>query len=90
MQLKAPKDFIETVNDPLLELTNDVVQFFNKTWLVLKNNGKDVYYNLPKNKTKMLSVPYGEDHYFMVASFFQSDDGIDTYKLLQKRLKKDK
>ena len=87
---QSPKDFIETVNDPLLELTNDVVQFFNKTWLVLKNNGKDVYYNLPKNKTKMLSVPYGEDHYFMVASFFQSDDGIDTYKLLQKRLKKDK
>ena len=85
-----PEDFLETVNDPMLNLYGDVVQFFNNTWLILKNNGKDVFFNLPKNKNKLLSVPFGEDHYYIVASYFQSDDGVETYKLLSKRLKKDK
>ena len=85
-----PQDFLETVNDPMLNLYGDVVQFFNNTWLVLKNQGKDVYFNLPKNKNKLLSVPFGEDHYYIVASFFQGDDGVETYKLLSKKLKKDK
>ena len=34
----------------------------------------------------MLSVPFGEDHYYIVASFFQSDDGIEVYKALKKRV----
>lgn len=80
-----PEDFLETVQDPMLELYGDVVTFFNKTWLVLKNNGKDVYFNLPKNKSKLLSVPFGEDHYFIVSSYFQNDEGVETYKLLKKK-----
>ena len=82
-----PEDFLDTVNDPLLELYDDTVQFFSKHWLVLKNNGKDVYFNLPKNKQKILTVPFGEDHYFIMSSWFQGDDGVETYKLLKKRLK---
>jgi|TARA_B100001094_G_C18189984_1_gene806478 hypothetical protein len=82
-----PFDFLETINDPMLDLTNDVVQFFNNSFLVFKNNGKDVYFNLPKNKTKLLTVPFGEDAYYIVASFFQGDEGLETYKLLVKRLK---
>ena len=74
----------------MLNLYGEVVQFFNNTWLILKNNGKDVFFNLPKNKNKLLSVPFGEDHYFIVSSYFQSDDGVETYKLLSKKLKKDK
>ena len=84
-----PEEFLQTVNDPMLSLYGDVVQFFTATWLVLKNNGKDVYFNLPKNKNKLLSVPFGEDHYYIVASFFQGDDGVETYKLLKRKLKKD-
>ena len=85
-----PFDFVETLNDPMLELTNDVVQFFNHSFLTMKNAGKDVYFNLPKNKTKLLTVPFGEDPYYIVASLFQSDEGIETYKLLKKRLNSDK
>tara|TARA_R110000764_G_scaffold52091_1_gene113531 strand:+ start:265 stop:1020 length:756 start_codon:yes stop_codon:yes gene_type:complete len=82
----SPHDFMETINDPMLDLTNDVVQFFNNSYLSLRNSGKDVYFNLPKNKTKLLTVPFGEDPYYIVASLFQTDDGIETYKLLKKRL----
>lgn len=82
-----PFDFLETINDPMLDLTNDVVQFFNNSFLVFKNSGKDVYFNMPKNKNKLLTVPYGEDAYYIVASHFQTDEGVETYKLLKRRLK---
>jgi len=87
---QSPFDFLETINDPMLDLTNDVVQFFNNSFLVFKNSGKDVYFNLPKNKNKLLTIPFGEDPYYIVASHFQTDDGIETYKLLAKRLKSSK
>ena len=83
---QEPEDFLSAVNDPMLDLQDDVVQMFTKNLIALRNNGKDVYYNLPKNKKKMLSIPFGEDHYYIVASFFQSDDGIEVYKALKKRV----
>ena len=82
-----PDDFLDTINDPMLELMDDVYQFFNTSLLTLKNSGKDVYYNLPNNKKKMLTVPFGEDVNFIVASFMQSDDGLEVYKLLKNKIK---
>jgi hypothetical protein len=82
-----PDDFLDTLNDPMLELMDDVYQFFNTSLLTLKNSSKDVYYNLPNNKKKMLTVPFGEDVNFIVASFMQSDDGLEVYKLLKNKIK---
>ena len=85
-----PTDFLETLNDPMLALQDDVYQFFDNGFLVFRNQSKDVYYNLPKNKKKLLTVPFGEDPYFIVASHFQSDEGVEIYKLLKKRLTSNK
>ena len=85
-----PTDFLETLNDPMLALQDDVYQFFDNGFLVFRNQSKDVYYNLPKNKKKLLTVPFGEDPYFIVASHFQTDEGVEIYKLLKKRLKSSK
>lgn len=82
-----PEDFLDTISDPKLELMDDVHQFFSATFLGFRNNGKDVYYNLSNNKKKMLTVPFGEDPYFIVSSFLQSDDGLEVYKLLKNKLK---
>ena len=81
-----PEDFLDTLNDPMLDLQDTVYRFFDSHYLVFRNAGKDVYFNLPKNKKKLLTVPFGEDPYFIVASHFQSDEGIELYKLLLKRL----
>ena len=35
----------------------------------------------------MLTVPFGEDKNFIVASFMKSDDGLEVYKLLKNKLK---
>ena len=58
--------------------------------LYLYNDLKDVYYNLPNNKKKMLTVPYGEDPNYIIASFLQSDEGLEVFKLLKNKLKNKK
>ena len=83
-----PEDFIDVLNDPALQMYDDVVQILSNNLLSLRNKNRDVYFNLPKNKTKMLTVPYGEDPKDIVASYFQTDEGVETYKLLINAMKK--
>ena len=75
-------EFLNVINDPMLTLQSKVCAFFEVNLLTIKNK-KDIYFNTTTNKTKMLSVPFGENRDFIVASWFQSDDGIESLKLLE-------
>jgi len=81
-----PYTFMEIINDPELDFENEVRQFFDNNLLIIKNKGKDVYYNLKGNKKKMLSIPFGQDAYHIVGSYLKSDDGVEVYKALVKFL----
>ena len=85
-----PIDFMEMLDDPSLQVQDDVVLFFQNTLLSLRNKQRDVYFNLPQNKKKFLTVPFGEDPYDIVASYCQTDDGLETYKLLKRHLSGEK
>ena len=80
-----PNDFMEALNDPLLRLQNKCAKFFSQNILILKNK-KDVYYNIAGNKNKLLTVPYGEDPLFILASFLQSDEGLEVLRILDSKL----
>lgn len=80
---KDPAGFLNILNDPMLKYQGKIRLFFENKFLVLRNNEKEVWYNTPTNKKKMLNVPFGEDPYTMVANFLQSDEGIDSLKLLE-------
>lgn len=82
---RYPDEFVESINDPLLSLQNKCSKFFSEGLLVLKNK-KDVYYNLKGNKNKLLTVPYGEDPLFILASFLQSDEGLEVLRILESKL----
>ena len=82
---RYPNEFMESINDPLLSLQNKCAKFFSEGLLVLKNK-KDVYYNLKGNKNKLLTVPYGEDPLFILASFLQSDEGLEVLRILESKL----
>ena len=77
-----PKDFMMLLQDPMLKMNASIQGFFDKNILQLRIQKKEVWFNTPSNKKKMLNVPYGEDPVYMVASFFESEDGIEVLKHL--------
>lgn len=81
-----PERFMEMLNDPMLTLQNTCAKFFDQDLLKLKNRGKDIYFNLETNKKKILTVPYGENYLYILASHLKSDDGIETLRLLESHL----
>jgi hypothetical protein len=84
---QEPKTFMSLVNDPMLKLQSTVKLFFDKNLIGFRNKQKEVWFTTPTNKTKMLTVPFGEDPVFIVSSYLQSDDGIESLKMLEKLLK---
>ena len=56
-----PIDFMDILDDPSLQIKDDVALFFQNGLLSLRNKQRDVYFNLSQNKKKFLTVPFGED-----------------------------
>ena len=81
---RNPQEFLDLLNDPMLDLQAKVDGFFKESLLTWKNS-KDVHFNTKTNKKKMLTVPYGESRDYIVASFLQSDEGIESLKMLENR-----
>lgn len=84
---REPRAFINMINDPMLKLQSNVKLFFDKNLLAFRNKQKEVWFNTSSNKTKMLTVPFGEDPVYIVSSYLQGDDGIETLKMLEKLLR---
>lgn len=83
-----PKEFLDMLNDPELRLQNIAAKAYQDGFFVLKNNRRDIYFNLPDNKKKLMGVPFNEDPIKLLVSYLQSDDGIDLYKMLEKKYSK--
>ncbi len=81
---QEPAQFLNAVKDPTLKLNSLVQEFFSHKVLIFKNNKKDVYFNTPKNKKRMLNLPFGEDPYYVISSYLQTDDGVDILNFLEK------
>ena len=77
------QEFLNVLNDPELKFQAKIRKFFEEKLLVLRNGDKEVWFNTNSNKKKMLSIPFGEDPYDMVAYFLQTDEGIDSLKMLE-------
>lgn len=81
-----PEDFLDTLNDPMLKLQNLASKLLDEGLLRLKNNNKDIYFNLGGNKKKLLTIPFGESPVYTLASYFQTDEGIEVMTMLENKL----
>lgn len=81
-----PYEFLTMAGDPEVKMKNNIAQFFDMNIIQFRNNGKDVYFNLPNNKKRMLTVPEGEDGYDAVKIYFETEEGEPTYNKLCREL----
>lgn len=79
-----PQHFLSVCKDPALRYRSKIQKFFDLKLLSFRNNNKEVWFNTDTNKKKMLSLPYGVDPYEAVGEYLQSDEGLDSLKMLEK------
>jgi hypothetical protein len=78
-----PHDFLQAFNDPELKYQAKIRSFFEDKLLAVRNNGREIWFNTPTNKKKMCSVPHNNDPYDFAGQFLQSDEGLDSLKMLE-------
>lgn len=78
-----PSDFLDAINDPTVKIQGTVQLFFDKGLLTFRRNKKEIWFHTPLNKTRMLVVPFNEDPLYLATSYLQSDEGIDSLKMLE-------
>jgi hypothetical protein len=83
---REPEEFMSIVNDPVLKLQATVHKCFEEGLIKYRNKNKEVWFNTKTNKTRLCTIPFGEDPIYIVSSYFQSDDGVDDLIHLEKLL----
>ena len=78
-----PAGFMKLLKDPTLKFTAMIQNILDKGLIQMRNQKREVWFNTPSNKKKMCNIPYGEDPLFIISSYFQSDEGLESYKHLK-------
>ncbi len=80
---RDPRSFLEAIKDPELMHSANIQRFFDDGLLTTRRNDSEVWYNTPTNKTKMLTIPYGQDKVTAASTFLKSDDGLEALTMLE-------
>ena len=83
MARKNPSLFLQLANDENVELRNFGAKCVEANLLLLSADQR--YFTFP-NKKKVCTVPYDEHPYNALAAFFKTDEGMEVYKNLSKKL----
>ena len=77
--------FLELVNDDTIELRNIGAKAVEAGFLKLSADQRTFTYG--DGNRKLMTVPFDEHPYSALAAFFKTDDGMEVYKTILKRLK---
>ena len=80
-----PKLFIDLLNDDNVQLRNFGIKAVEAGLLNL--SGDQRTFKWASNNRKVMTVPFEENPYSALAAFFKTDEGIEIYKTIEKRLK---
>ena len=81
-----PYELLTMAGNPDVQMKNNIAKFFDMKIIQFRNKNKDVYFNLPNNKKRMLTVPEGEDGMDAVKLFFETEEGEPIYNKLCREL----
>ena len=80
-----PKLFIDLLNDDNVQLRNFGIKAVEAGLLNLSSDQRT--FKWASNNRKVMTVPFEENPYSALAAFFKTDEGIEIYKTIEKRLK---
>lgn len=82
---RNPGLFVELANDENVHIRNFGIKAVEAGIIKLADDQRT--FNWASNGRKVMTVPFDENPYSALASFFKTDDGIEIYQNIEKRLK---
>lgn len=79
-----PELFLELANDENVELRNVAINAEEMGIIKLSQDQRS--FSIAKTGRKIMNVPFDENPYSAMAAYFKTDEGVDLYKTLQKKL----
>jgi hypothetical protein len=77
-----PQDFLESLDDPELEIDDLAHKAFKDGYMATRNHGRDVHYNLKDNRKRAFSVPMNETPEAALSAWFKTEQGQEFYMFL--------
>ena len=77
--------FMDLVKDENVELRNVGIKAIEAGLLTLSGDNRT--FNWASNNRKVLNIPFDENPYSALAAYFKTDDGMELYQTINKRLK---
>jgi hypothetical protein len=82
---RSPNLFLDLAKDDSINIRNIGIKAVEADIIHLSNDQRT--FTVGKNKRKLFTVPFDENPYSALAAYFKTDDGIDVYKSVEKKLK---
>jgi len=85
MAKRNPKLVIELANDDNVQLRNFGIKATEAGFIKLSQDQRTFTYG--DGDRKLMTVPFDENPYSALAAFFKTDEGVEVYKAIDKKLK---
>ena len=82
---RSPKLFIDLVQDENVSLRNVGIKAVEAG--IINISGDNRTFHWASNDRKIMTVPFDENPYSALAAFFKTDDGVEMFNTIEKRLK---
>ena len=80
-----PVLFLELVNDENINIRNMGIKAVENNIITLSNDQRT--FNWSSTGRKLITVPFDENPYSALAAWFKTDEGIEVYQTIEKKLK---
>jgi hypothetical protein len=85
MAKKQPKMFMALANDENVGLRNFAIKASEAGIIDVSGDQRTVMWG--SNKRKLMNIPFDENPFSAIASWFKTDEGMEVYRSIEKKLK---
>ena len=84
MARKNPDAFLSIASDENVGLRNTGIVAVEKAIITLSQDQRTFHWG--SNNRKLMTIPFDENPYSALAAWFKTDEGVEVYKTIQKKL----
>lgn len=81
-----PQQFLDLINDPDLEDNAMASRAISEGMFTLRNNNREIWFNMPGNKRKLMNIQPGDDPVSLLTIYFESEEGAPIAEIVKSKL----